>query len=134
MKTKSKVLSSFLAAAVWADGQYDEFEKELVEELAEELGVKSLEKDLNEAIAKTEKMSEDELADFLENEAKAVDAEEREGVLMTCLQMLSADAYLGADEIDNFFSFADLLGVDEDAAEAMLDEFIEEEEDLNVEQ
>jgi len=134
MKTKSKVLSSFLAAAVWADGQYDEFEKELVEELAEELGVKSLEKDLNEAIAKTEKMSEDELADFLENEAKAVDAEEREGVLMTCLQMLCADAYLGADEIDNFFSFADLLGVDEDAAEAMLDEFIEEEEDLNVEQ
>jgi len=134
MKTKSKVLSSFLAAAIWADGEYDEFEKQLVEEMAEALEIKTLDKDLNEAISKTENMSEDELSDMLEKEAKNVAAEEAEGVLMLCLQMMSADAYLGADEIDNFFSFAEILGIDEDAAEAMLDEYIEEEEDLIVEQ
>jgi hypothetical protein len=27
MKTESKVLASFIAAAVWADGEYNEFEK-----------------------------------------------------------------------------------------------------------
>ncbi len=134
MKTKSKVLASFLAAAVWADGEYDEFEQQLTEELAEELGVKSLEKDLNEAISSTANLSEDMLADLLEKEAKNVVPEEKEGILMLCLQMMSADAYLGNDEIENFFSFAEILGVDEDAAEAMLDEFIEEEEDLIVEQ
>lgn len=134
MKTKSKVLSSFLAAAIWADGEYDEFEKQLVEEMAEALEIKTLDKDLNEAISKTEIMSEDELSDMLEKEAKNVAAEEAEGVLMLCLQMMSADAYLGSDEIENFFSFAEILGVDEDVAEAMLDEYIEEEEDLIVEQ
>lgn len=134
MKTKSKVLASFLAAAVWADGEYDEFEQQLTEELAEELGVKSLEKDLNEAISSTANLSEDMLADLLEKEAKNVVPEEKEGILMLCLQMMSADAYLGADEIENFFSFADILGIDEDAAEAVLDEYIEEEEDLIVEQ
>ena len=134
MKTKSKVLASFLAAAVWADGEYDEFEKQLVEEMAEALDIKALDKDLTEAISKTENMSEDELADILEKEALNVSPEEKEGVLMLCLQMMSADAYLGGDEIENFFSFADILGVDEDAAETMLDEYIEEEEDLIVEQ
>ena len=94
MKTKSKVLSSFLAAAIWADGEYDEFEKELVEEMAEALEIKTLEKDLDEAISKTENMSEDELSDMLEKEAKNVAAEEAEGVLMLCLQMMSSDAYL----------------------------------------
>ena len=134
MKTKSKVLSSFLAAAVWADGEYDEFEKQLVEEMAEALEIKALDKDLDEAISKTESMSEDELADLLEKESKNVAPEEKEGMLMLCLQMMSAGAYLGSDEIENFFSFADILGIDEDAAEAMLDEYIEEEEDLIVEQ
>ena len=133
MKTKSKVLASFLAAAVWADGEYDEFEQQFTAELAEELGVKSLEKDLNEAISSTANLSEDMLADLLEKEAKNVDREEKEGILMLCLQMMSADAFLGSDEIENYFSFAEILGVDEDAAEAMLDEYIEEEEDLIVE-
>ena len=133
MKTKSKVLASFLAAAVWADGEYDEFEQELTEEFAEELGVKTLGKDLNESISSTAELSEDELADLLEKEAKNVASEEKVGVLMLCLQMMSADAYLGSDEIENFFSFADILGIDEDIAEALLDEYIEEEEDLIVE-
>lgn len=134
MKTKSKVLASFLAAAVWADGEYDEFEQQLTEELAEGLGVKSLEKDLNETISSIANLSEEMLADLLEKEAKNVDPEEKEGILMLCLQMMSADAFLGSDEIENYFSFAEILGVDEDAAEAMLDEYIEEEEDLIVEQ
>ena len=134
MKTKSKVLASFLAAAVWADGEYDEFEQQLTEEFADELGVKTLGKDLKDAISATTDMSEDNLADLLEKEAKNVAPEEKEGVLMLCLQMMSADAYLGSDEIENFFAFADILGVDEDAAEAMLDEYIDEEEDLIVEQ
>lgn len=85
MKTKSKVLSSFLAAAVWADGEYDEFEKEFVAEVSEELGAKTLTFDLNDAIKETEKMSEDELSSYLENAAKQVDAEEKEGVLTLCL-------------------------------------------------
>ena len=134
MKTESKVLASFLAAAVWADGEYNEFEQELVQEIGDELGVKGLDKDLQEAIAATEKMSEDELADVLEEAAKNVVASEKEGILALCLQMLCADAYLSADEMDNFFAFADILGIDEDKAQEILDEFVDEEEDLIIEE
>ena len=61
MKTESKVLATFLAAAVWADGEYNELEQELVGEIGEELGIKSVKADLEAAIALVENLSEDDL-------------------------------------------------------------------------
>ena len=134
MKTESKVLATFLAAAVWADGEYNEFEQELVGEIGEELGIKSLQADLEAAIALVENLSEDDLDVALKDAAKKVNASEKEGILVLCLQMLCADAFLSTDEIENFFAFADILGVDEDAAENILDEYVNEEEDLIIEE
>lgn len=134
MKTSSKTLSSFLSAAVWADGEYDEFEKEFVAQVGEILEVKTLCSDLESAIKATEKMTEDELSSCLEEAAKQVDPEEKEGVLTLCLQMMCADAFLANDEVENFFAFAEILGVDESTASSILDEFIDEEEDLIIEE
>ena len=134
MKTESKVLATFLAAAVWADGEYNEFEQEPVGEIGEELGIKSLKADLEAAIALVENLSEDDLDVALKDAAKKVNASEKEGILVLCLQMLCADAFLSTDEIENFFAFADILGVDEDAAENILDEYVNEEEDLIIEE
>ncbi|MEE1184263.1 MAG: hypothetical protein UHZ06_07280 [Paludibacteraceae bacterium] len=134
MKTESKVLATFLAAAVWADGEYNEFEQELVGEIGEELGIKSLKADLEAAIALVENLSEDDLDVALKDAAKKVNASEKEGILVLCLQMLCADAFLSTDEIENFFAFADILEVDEDAAENILDEYVNEEEDLIIEE
>ena len=67
MKTDPKILSSFLAAAVWADGEYDEFEKEFVADLAGELEIPTLTATLEAAIKETEKMTEEELAAYLED-------------------------------------------------------------------
>ena len=134
MKTNSKALASFLAAAVWADGEYCEFEQSLVVDMGELLDAKTLTKDLEEAIAATENMSGEELTAHLEEAAKKVDATEKEGVLTLCLQMLCSDAFLSSDEVENYFTFAELLGVDEDDAQAILDVFIDEEEDLIIEE
>ena len=134
MKTNSKALASFLAAAVWADGEYCEFEQSLVADMGDLLDAKTLTKDLEEAIAATENMSGEELTAHLEEAAKKVDATEKEGVLTLCLQMLCSDAFLSSDEVENFFTFAELLGVDEDDAQAILDVFIDEEEDLIIEE
>ena len=134
MKTNSKALASFLAAAVWADGEYCEFEQSLVADMGELLDAKTLTKDLEEAIAATENMSGEELTAHLEEAAKKVDATEKEGVLTLCLQMLCSDAFLSSDEVENYFTFAELLGVDEDDAQAILDVFIDEEEDLIIEE
>ena len=134
MKTNSKALASFLAAAVWADGEYCEFEQSLVADMGDLLDAKTLTKDLEEAIAATENMSGEELTAHLEEAAKKVDATEKEGILTLCLQMLCSDALLSSDEVENFFTFAELLGVDEDDAQAILDVFIDEEEDLIIEE
>ena len=133
MKTNSKALASFLAAAVWADGEYCEFEQSLVADMGDLLDAKTLTKDLEEAIAATENMSGEELTAHLEEAAKKVDTTEKEGILTLCLQMLCSDAFLSSDEVENFFTFAELLGVDEDDAQAILDVFIDEEEDLIIE-
>ena len=134
MKTNSKALASFLAAAVWADGEYCEFEQSLVADMGDLLDAKTLTKDLEEAIAATENMSGEELTAHLEEAAKKVDATEKEGILTLCLQMLCSDAFLSSDEVENFFTFAELLSVDEDDAQAILDVFIDEEEDLIIEE
>ena len=134
MKTNSKALASFLAAAVWADGEYCEFEQSLVADMGELLDAKTLTKDLEEAIVATENMSGEELTAHLEDAAKKVDATEKEGILTLCLQMLCSDAFLSSDEVENYFTFAELLGVDEDDAQAILDVFIDEEEDLIIEE
>ena len=134
MKTYSKALASFLAAAVWADGEYCEFEQSLVADMGDLLDAKTLTQDLEAAIAATENMSGDALTAHLEEAAKQVDATEKEGILTLCLQMLCSDAFLSSDEVENFFTFAELLGVDEDDAQAILDVFIDEEEDLIIEE
>lgn len=133
MKTNSKVLASFLAAAVWADGEYNEYEKELVAEIGEVLEVSTLSKDLDTAIAATENISEEELSSVLEAASKEVNKQEKEGVLTLCLQMLCADAFLSEEEVENFFAFADILGIEDETAQTILDEFINEEEDLIIE-
>ena len=134
MKTNSKALASFLAAAVWADGEYCEFEQSLVADMGDLLDAKTLTKDLEEAIAATENMSGEELTAHLEEAAKKVDVTEKEGILTLCLQMLCSDAFLSSDEVENYFTFAELLGVNEDDAQAILDVFIDEEEDLIIEE
>ena len=134
MKTNSKALASFLAAAVWADGEYCEFEQSLVADMGDLLDAKTLTKDLEEAIAATENMSGEELTAHLEEAAKKVDATEKEGILTLCLQMLCSDAFLSSDEVENYFTFAELIGVNEDDAQAILDVFIDEEEDLIIEE
>ena len=134
MKTKSNVLASFLAAAVLADGDYDEFKQDLVKEYVEDLDLKNLEKEVEKAIDDMQKMSDDEYAETLEKEAAKVAGNEKEGVLTLCLQILCSDALLTKVEMENFFDFADLLDIDEDRAGEILDEFVEDEDELIIEQ
>ena len=73
------------------------------------------------------------LTGFDEKELADLFKGEEEGVLTLCLHMLCANAVLSQDEVDNFIAFAEILGVDEERANTILDEFVNEEEDLIVE-
>ena len=134
MKTGQKIFASFLAAAVWADGEFDENEKDFLVELEEEMELKDLVADVDALVKEYENLGGEQLTDVLTEAAAKVDKDEREGVLSLTLQLMCADAYLGHDEFDNYFAFAEILEVDEDTAEGLMDELLEDEEDLIVEQ
>ena len=133
MKTDHRTFAAFLAAAVWADGEYDKFEKAYLFDLAEDMELPTIPVVVEKEIKATENMTEEEVNDHLEKAAKHVFKGEEEGVLTLCLHMLCANAVLSQDEVDNFIAFAEILGVDEERANTILDEFVNEEEDLIVE-
>lgn len=133
MKTDHRTFAAFLAAAVWADGEYDENEKQFLFDLGADMELPTIPVVVEKEIKATEKMTEEEINSHLEKAAKHVFKGEEEGVLTLVLHMLCADAVLTQDEIENFMAFADILGVDEERAGAILDEFVDEEEDLIIE-
>lgn len=134
MKTNSKLLSSFLAAAVLADGRYEDAEKHFISLVAKELDVADLAGEVDAAIAEMQSLSDEAVATRLEQVSAEVAPDEREGILVLCLELLCTDGILSITEVEKYFVFADLLEVDEERAQELLDDFVDdEEEDIVIE-
>ncbi|WOC52284.1 hypothetical protein BPO_1637 [Bergeyella porcorum] len=134
MDIKTDVLSKFIAAAIWADGDYSEVEKDFLKEIATDLKLEDLEEKTSTEIEKIESINEEELASYIETAAKEVKEDQRELILYICLQFLCIDDVLSADEIFNYYEFAELLNINEEKANDILDEFVEENEELVIEE
>ena len=133
MGITSKAIAPFIAAAISVEGAYEEVEKETVEGLAEELGLKDLDKEVEAAFKKIEKLEDDDFDSYLEEAAKKIKASEREAVLLVTLDVLASDGVITADEMENYFAFAEVLGVADDKASEIFDEYVENTEDLEIE-
>ena len=133
MGITSKTIAPFIAAAISVEGVYEEVEKETVEGLAEELELKDLGKEVEAAFKKIEKLEEDDFDTYLEEAAKKVKATEKEAVLLVTLDVLACDGVITADEMENYFAFAELLGIDDEKASELFDDFVEEADDLEIE-
>ena len=131
MGITSKTIAPFIAAAISVEGVYEEVEKETVEGLAEEL--KDLGKEVEAAFKKIEKLEEDDFDTYLEEAAKKVKATEKEAVLLVTLDVLACDGVITADEMENYFAFADVLNVEEERASEIFDAYVENAEDLEIE-
>lgn len=130
MSLNSKMISPFIAACVLAgEGEYGEIEKDCVADLAADLELKDLDEKVSVEFKKVEKMDEDALDEYLETAAKAV----KEGVLLICMNVLASDGVITQDEIENYFSFAEILGVEEERASEIFDDFVDEMDDLEIE-
>ena len=133
MGITSKAIAPFIAAAISVEGAYEEVEKETVEGLAEELGLKDLEKEVEAAFKKIEKLEDDDFDSYLEEAANKIKAPEREAVLLVTLDVLAADGVITSDEMENYFAFAEVLGVADEKASEIFDEYVEDAEDLEIE-
>ena len=75
MKTDIKTIASFIAAAVWADAEYNEAEKEAVKEIAEALEFKEDEfvKCVDGEIARIKKYSAEKATEYIVEAAEKVE-------------------------------------------------------------
>ena len=134
MKTDIKNLAAFLAAAIWADGEYDEAEKIVLGEIADamELCKDSLTTETEAAIAEFQQMDEDKVNEYLIEKSAEVDEEEAPLVYMAVMQIVTTDGILAVEEVEILLSIASSLGIEESYAMLLLIDLVKEEPELEL--
>ncbi len=135
MKTDIKHLAAYVAVAIWADGEYDEAEKIVLEEIADafELNEAEFIAAVEAALAEIENKSEEEIEEYLREHSVEIEEEEAEAIYLAALQIVLVDGVLGADEVSNLLAIASTLGIDDEVAILHLVEMVKEEPELVVE-
>ena len=135
MKTDIKHLAAYVAVAIWADGEYDEAEKIVLEEIADafELNEAEFIAAVEAALAEIENKSEEEIEECLREHSVEIEEEEAEAIYLAALQIVLVDGVLGADEVSNLLAIASSLGIDDEVAILHLVDMVKEEPELVVE-
>lgn len=134
MKTKLNSLAALLSAAVWADGEYVEAEKEAVAEVADalEIAPEELEAAVSTEVSKISGMDEEALSEYLLDAGEAVDESEAGIVFEALLQVVLADSELSRSEVSTLLSVAEAIGVEVEDAVLMLADMVKTEEDIEI--
>ena len=135
MNSDIKHLAAYVAVAIWADGEYDEAEKIVLEEIADafELNEAEFIAAVEAALAEIENKSEEEIEEYLREHSVEIEEEEAEAIYLAALQIVLVDGVLGADEVSNLLAIASTLGIDDEVAILHLVEMVKEEPELVVE-
>ncbi|MDO4971655.1 MAG: TerB family tellurite resistance protein [Bacteroidales bacterium] len=133
MKTDKKNIAAFVAAAIWADGQFDEAEKVTVDEIADALEIEDFSAVVEAEVENIKQLEGEAVAEYLEKAAEGVDDEDVATVFEVALQIVLCDGVLAHDEISNLLLMADALGVEHEDAVLLLADMLVNEEDITVE-
>ncbi|WP_211638859.1 hypothetical protein, partial [Porphyromonas levii] len=128
IKSDIKSLSIFLAATIWADGVYDEAEKDTIDAIAEAFGfgVEQLHNEIDSLIASLDEKSEEEINEMLLTAGAEIKDEEADLVYEAALELTMIDGVLSVDEVSNLISIADALGIDTDLAMLMMANYVKD--------
>ena len=134
MKTSIENIATFLAAAIMADGKYDEAEKIALGEIAEafELKEDELVNAVDAEIANQGKLTVKNLKEHLCVASTNVDGEENMYIFEAVLELILVDGVLTAEEVDVMFSVADVLAISQADAVLMLADMVKEEPELEI--
>ncbi|MBR5984463.1 MAG: TerB family tellurite resistance protein [Bacteroidales bacterium] len=134
MKTSIENIATFLAAAIMADGKYDEAEKIALGEIAEafELKEEELINAVDAEIANQEKLADKKLKEHLCVASTFVEGEENMYIFEAALELILVDGVLTADEVNVMFDVADVLAISQSDAVLMLADMAKEEPELEV--
>lgn len=134
MKSSLESVANFLGFAIWADGEYDEAEKETVNEVAEAFGfnLTKFNAAVDVALTRIRPMDEEQINTFLEKAAEDIPDDEIGQVFGAVLQMVLADGVLTEDEVNNLLAIADALGMETPQAVMLLCDMVKTEPELEV--
>lgn len=133
MKTNPKNIAAFVAAAIWADGVYDEAEKVTIKEIAEALELEGFEAVVEAELEAVKNLEADAVTEYLNKAGEGVDDEEIGHVFEVALQIVLCDGVLSHDEVSNLLVMAQALDIETEDAVLMLADMVNEEEDIEVE-
>lgn len=132
MKLTAQNISPFITASIFAgNGEYDYIIDDCVKGIGEELNIADLEKSVLQEMENASKLDEDAFNEYLAKCAKNI--KEKEALLMICLNILASDLVITVNEMANFYTFAEILGISDDKASEIFDDFVDEMEDLVIE-
>ena len=134
MNTDIKNIAAIVAAAIWADGEYDAAEKIAVEEIAEafELDPAEFSQAVEAALAEIEPMDEEQVNNYILENSADVDDDEAAALYQAVLQIITVDGVVGVEEVDNLLAVASALGLDEAQAVLLFADLVREEPELEL--
>lgn len=132
MALTSKLLAPFIGASIMASEEgYDDVAEQCILELSNELQLADLQKAVVSEIEKLSAMDDDTFNGHLAKAGEFIT--DKEAVLLICLDVLAADGVISMDELSNYFAFADILGLSDNRASQIFDDFVDEMDDLVIE-
>ena len=133
--TDIKHIAALVATSIWADGEYDDAEKIVVEEIANdfELNVDEFSAAVEQELETIKPMNGEEINEYLLEHSAEVEDEEAEMLFQAVLQVVIVDGVLAEEEVENLLSIASALGIAESRAVLMLADLVKEEPELQVE-
>lgn len=135
MKTSIENISKFIAAAIMADGKYDEAEKIVLEEIADafELDATALTTNVETEINTISSLKDKALKEYLCVASTEVAEGENNYIFEALLEIVLVDGILAASEVEALFEVADLLAIPQVEAVLMLSDMVKEEPELQIE-
>lgn len=134
MKTQNKDIAKFVATAIWADGVYEETEKECLSNIAEALEIEEKEfiKCVESEFEFIKDKDEDSVNKLLKETGKNIFDEEKWLVYEAVLEILLSDNTLTKEEVANMLAIAEALDFNKETAILLLADMIKDEPEINI--
>ena len=135
MVVNKEVVALYAAAAIWADGFYDETEKDILSEVSQ---VIEAEKDefiqmVEKNLENIQNLNADELNSKLLSVSKNISEKEKGIIFEIILEIILADGKLSRNEVSNLLAMSENLGLNEVDAVLLLSDMVNGEDELSIE-
>lgn len=135
MKTSISNIVPFIAVAIWADGVYEEVEKETLSEIAEALDLDEqlFVTEVEKYVEKIKDASETEVNSLLRTAGETVAADERGIVFEAVLEMILCDRVMTREESENLVAMAEALKMEMADALLLVADMVKSEPEMDIE-